>query len=297
MGAFVPMETLAKTTYSTALSKSLSNIKTNSKKAGYGYEWNIITLKRGNGGSKTVYNTYIKNLKSYIKKNKGLGQNAYCTDYARVILTLGALGENPKNFAGRNLVKAMVNAPTTGFNSYVWTLMALNNVEGNITKDLSVEDKAKELIAEILSHELSSGGFNYSGDEADTDMTAMVITALSPYRESNQDVAKAIDRALSLLSESQLSDGSYSSHGQVTCESTAWVLIAITSLSIDPKTDERFIKEGNDLLAALMSFYISKGNFSHIRGKGKNALATTQATYALVAYKRFVNNKKPLFYY
>ena len=49
------------------------------------------------------------------------------------------------------------------------------------------------------------------------------------------------------LSSQQLEDGNYSSYGVPNTESTAQVILALSSLGIDGFTDERFIKNENTL--------------------------------------------------
>ncbi|MDE5936777.1 MAG: hypothetical protein K2G83_05175 [Ruminococcus sp.] len=78
--------------------------------------------------------------------------------------------------------------------------------------------------------------------------------------------------------------------------SIAQVIVACTSLGVDPATDERFVKNGFSAVDAILEFYNPDShNFSHIIGDGGNAMATDQASYALIAYKRFVEGRNSLY--
>lgn len=48
-------------------------------------------------------------------------------------------------------------------------------------------------------------------------------------------------------------------------------------------------------MSALNSFYLSDGNFCHVKDEGVNEMATEQAYLALVAYKRLVENSTSIY--
>ena len=132
----------------------------------------------------------------------------------------------------------------------------------------------------------------------DPDMTGMVIQALAPYYNSknNNKTTQAVDKAISLLSDVQNENGTYSSYGSENCESTAQVVTALSSVGIDSDKDNRFIKNGKSALDALKSFYnTGEGTFSHIVGAESNKYSTAQAFYALCAYYRFSNGMTILY--
>ena len=71
------------------------------------------------------------------------------------------------------------------------------------------------------------------------------------------------------------------------------MIIALCSLGIDPKTDERFIKNGNSVFDALMSFRLSDGSFAHgIDEKEGNNIATEQAMLALCSMIKMRDGKR-----
>ncbi len=97
---------------------------------------------------------------------------------------------------------------------------------------------------------------------SDVDMTAMALQALSNYQDK-EEVKIATNKALDYLSKNQGKDGGYENEwvGD-SSESVAQVLIALTSLDINPTEDERFVKDGN-LVDKLLSFQLEDGGFGN----------------------------------
>ena len=126
-------------------------------------------------------------------------------------------------------------------------------------------------------------------------MTAMVLQALAPYYGTNAEVKSAVDEALKCLSDLQNSDGGYASWGTTNSESCAQVITALTALGIDPDNDSRFVKNGNSVVDAFLSFYVEGGGFAHVAGGGVNGMATEQGYYTLAAYSRWVNGQTSLY--
>ena len=134
-----------------------------------------------------------------------------------------------------------------------------------------------------------------SGSTADPDMTGMALQSLAPYYESNAQVKKAVDKALEALSAMQQEDGSYASIDGPSSESIAQVIVALTALGIDPEEDQRFIKNGNSVLDALLDYYVEGGGFRHTLDGELDGMATEQGYYALTAYFRFLEGKTALY--
>ena len=64
--------------------------------------------------------------------------------------------------------------------------------------------------------------------------------------------------------------------------------MALTALNIDPDTDERFVKNGNSALDALVSYGLTDGGFKHLMDGERDGMATEQGYYALTAYARYL---------
>lgn len=126
-------------------------------------------------------------------------------------------------------------------------------------------------------------------------MTAMAMQALAPYYASRDDVKTAVDRAIQWLSDNQNNQGGFTSWGSTSSESISQVIVALTGVGVDPHTDARFVKSGNSLIDALLSFAAPEGGFKHILTGKVDNMATDQGTYALVSYDRLINHSNRLF--
>ena len=259
-----------------------------------GGEWMVIGLARS---GRTVPAGYYDNVVEYVKANADANERlhrAKVTDNARIILALTSIGKDVTNVGGHNLLKGLDNmayVQKQGINGPIFTLIALDSHNYPTMGDVTRE----KLIQVILDAQLPGGGWNLSGENADTDMTAMAIQALAPYYKTNETVKAAVDKALEALSALQRNDGGFGSWGTVNSESCAQVIVALTALGIDPATDSRFVKNGNTVLDALAGFYVTGGGFKHTADGERNGMATEQGYYALAAYFRFANAQTSLY--
>ena len=259
-----------------------------------GGEWMVIGLARS---GRPVPAGYYDNVVEYVKAKADANERlhrAKVTDNARVILALTAIGKDVTNVGGHNLLKGLDNmayVQKQGIDGPIFTLIALDSHNYPTMGDVTRE----KLIQVILDAQLPDGGWNLSGENADTDMTAMAIQALAPYYKTNETVKAAVDKALEALSALQRNDGGFGSGGTVNSESCAQVIVALTALGIDPTADSRFAKNGSTVLDALAGFYVTGGGFKHTADGERNGMATEQGYYALAAYYRFVNAQTRLY--
>lgn len=257
-----------------------------------GGEWVIFGLARSSESvPKAYYDGYYSRVQEYIK-NGGL-QNAYQTEYARLVLALGAIGEDAENTAGYNLVQPLNDYDSTagqGISGAVWAVIALGS------KDYADTDAVCErYIRYILDAQLPDGGWSFDpkAETSDPDLTGTALCALSR-RERTAEVKNAIDKALTFLSSAQTENGGFASWGVESSESTAQVITALCELGI-PLDDSRFVKNGHSLTDNLLSYYIPQKGFSHTLGGEVNQMSTEQCFYALVSAKRSADNKNTLY--
>ncbi len=262
-----------------------------------GSEWTIMTLARCGCLSGSDREAYLKNLALSLQET-GLSK---ATDSARVLIAVTAAGADGQHFAGMDLTEPLADmeyVSRQGLNGVVYTLIALDTHSYEIPEaaDPAHQTTRDKLIAEILSAQLPDGGWTFFGDVYDPDMTAMALTALAPYCETNEAVQTAVQKAVFLLSEVQTPEGTYSSFGQENADSTAQVITALTALGISPAEDARFLKENGSVLGGLSGFYLSEEKgFSHAYGEAYNGYTTVQAFYALCAWDRFQKEQPSLF--
>ncbi|NLN48922.1 MAG: DUF4430 domain-containing protein [Clostridiales bacterium] len=289
------------------LTKSLNHIYGGLQNPAYGSEWNIMTLARGNQSvSEDYYEGYYNNIvKKLIEKSGGLGGYA---EYSKVILALTAIGKDITNVGGYNLLEKLADynkITAQGVIGVSYALLALDSHDYGIPiiNGLDKQATREDLIGFILDKEIKkgtadAGGWALSGTIPDVDITANVLQALAPYYNDDTDVKAAIDRAIIRLSSVQTDTGGFpaSQWAPASSESISQAIVALTGLKENPDTDSRFIKSDRTLIDALLAFAVSGGGFKHVADETKiNAMATTQGTYALVAYDRFVNGQNSLY--
>ena len=225
-----------------------------------------------------LQSSYGTSLLDYVREN----QVANPATALRIALTLAACGE------GANEIGSLLDSSAgKGIMSDVYALLVLQN--GYSCKTMT----ERQLVDEVLSLALSDGGWAISGKVSDADTTAMVLQALAAYED--EAVMAARDRAINLLSAIQTENGGYKSYGAENCESACQVLIALTALGIDPKTDERFIKNGRTVLDAIASYRLENGGYSHLSGGKENTMAARQALLAYAAYEKMSRGEGPLY--
>lgn len=268
-----------------------------------GGEWVALGLARSGSISDTLVEQYAQAAYQYVKK-KGSStiSDSKSTENSRMILALTSIGKDPSDVAGYDLLEPLADldyVKSQGINGPIFALIALDSHDYEIPKAVAgkTQTTREALIDAILAAQLSDGGWNVNGNGADADMTAMAIQALAPYYSRNAKVKSAVDDALKRLSKMQEVNGGYTSWGTFNAESVAQVIVALTSLGIDPASDGRFIKNGYSTLDALATFYNDKGGFKHSQSDttSSNGLATEQAYYALASWYRLKAGKTSLY--
>lgn len=270
-----------------------------------GGEWAVLGLARsGYSVPDAYYQNYYATVEKYAEACKGVLHQKKYTEYSRVILALTAIGKDPSNVAGYNLLTPLGDYDKTiwqGLNGPIWALIALDS--GNYAmpqnKDAPTQATRQMYVDDILSHQLADGGWSLTGaggssDPADPDMTGMALQALAKYTNS-ADVQTAVDKALSCLSGMQDQNGGYASWGTTNSESVVQVLAALCELGLKPD-DSRFVKNGNTLLDNLLSYQQADGSFRHTAdGSGSNQMASEQGLYGIVAALRSMEGKNSLY--
>lgn len=272
-------------------------------------EWAVLGQARAGVELSDAYiQAYYDKVVAYVKANIGSDgilrkpddkNTPVITDNERIALALTAIGKDPANVGGKNLLAALqdkdimkvTDTSYTDINGLVMGLLALNS--RNYTSDTSW------LVQAILGQQNADGSWSASADRksvGDVDMTAMALQALAPYYKDggNETVNTAVEKALNWLS------GKYQS-GYDSSESCAQVVIALSALNLDANTDARFTKtvEGKTLsvLGNLLQYRVAKnGGFKHqFADKAVNEMATEQALCAMAAYARFTEKANALY--
>ena len=157
----------------------------------------------------------------------------------------------------------------------------------------AVEHTAEDVAGLLLDRRNADGGWSVTGTVSDVDVTAMTVQALAPNRDV-PGVAGAIDGALALLAERQLSDGGFQSYGKENAESAAQVLLMLACLGVT--ADEAGFAGGYArMFDALTRFAAPSGGFCHELGGDVNELATSQVYLALSAHEAAKSGRGSIF--
>lgn len=267
--------------------------------AAVGGDWLVFGLARsGLKAPQKYFDTYYKNVEDYIVSVNGVLSRKKNTEYSRVILALTAIGKNPTNVAGFNLLLPLGDFDETvrqGVNGAIFALLALDSGGYEIPEAPEAETQAtRELyVGELLRREIPDGGWALTGGTPDADMTAMALQALAKYRD-RQDVEDAVQRGLAALSALQEPNGAYLSWDEENSESVCQVIVALTELGIS-LDDERFVKNGQTLPQVLERFACEDGSYRHSLNGNSDEMATEQAFYALAAIHRAETGKTTLY--
>ena len=266
-----------------------------------GGEWAVIGLSRAGLLTDKTAVVYEQTAADYAAGAvSGRLDRAKSTENSRTILGLTAAGYNAATVAGVDLTSGLSDMNylrIQGLNGPIWALIALDCHSYDIPQCAEGGEQTTRagLVAEILTSQCSDGGWTLAGDTADVDMTAMALTALAAYKDDDE-VKAAVDAALVYLSDAQQEDGGFISWGEPNSESCSQVIVALTTLGIDPTSDERFIKADGTVLDALCAFACEGGGFRHSSDQAEpDGMATEQGFYALAAYDRFRQGKTRLF--
>lgn len=272
-------------------------------------EWAVLGQARAKVPLSEAYiAAYYEKVVAYVQKNMGAdgvladpeSHNPTVTDNERIILALTAIGKDPANVGGKNLLAALqdrnimqvTNTSDTDINGLVFGLLALNS--GNYTQD------SYWLVQAILTQQNENGSWSASADRkpvGDVDMTAMALQALAPYYNEGGDttVNAAVDKALQWLS------AKYKGTGYTSAESCAQVVVALSALQLNANSDSSFVKTVDgaptSVLGDLLRYYLGEGQgFKHTAsGKTADQKATEQALYAMAAYERYCRRTKALY--
>ena len=266
-----------------------------------GGEWLIMGLARsGLEISDEYYEIYFQNLCAYTAQQGGVLHAKKYTEYSRVILAVTAIGRDPADVGGFNMLQPLADFEQTvfqGINGPIFALLALDCGNYEIPENTVGSTQAtRDLYADyIINAQLENGGWSLMGGEAEIDVTAMALQALAKYQD-RKDVAEAVEKGLAVLSERQNDQGGYQYNAaeSVSSESVSQVIVALAELGI-ALDDSRFVKNGNTLLDALMQFQQADGGFAHLMDGETDLLATEQAFYALVAANRIAQGESSLY--
>ena len=278
-----------------ALKHGLIALEQDAQQLEYGSEWTVFsTLRAGGHIDQAILDDYYAVIES---KAEAIGKKR-ATDIARVILALGAMGKDPTDVGGVNLLEKLVNNPamTAGdtSNAYIFALIGVDAVNYQIPEGAKWTREA--LIQKILSFQGESGGFGLSDSKgASIDMTGMALQALAPYIGSNAEVKTAYERGLAFLTQFLTPNGAFSVEGGENGCSAAQAVVALTAAGIDPTKAEGFTFGTNNMVHFMSSLKAEGGGFMIYPNSAENIMGSQQVAYGLEAYIRFAEGRSRLY--
>jgi LPXTG-motif cell wall-anchored protein len=246
-------------------------------------EWEAVALKQA---GKELPTNYLENVKKLITDKKG--KFSKITDYERYTLGILAAGGNPTNVAGYDLIEAIYNGNVTkqGLNGVFYGLIALDSANFEIPEN--AKWTREKLVGHLLEKQNNDNGWSWDGSEkSDIDTTAMVLTALAPYKNET-NVKTAIDKAVQYLSSQ------YQTSKIDNSSTAAQVIVALSSIEVDAN-NPLFTKDEISLILYLLSFQNEDGGFDWQGGNVSDVMSTSQGIQGVVAYQLFMNKQGSLF--
>lgn len=254
-------------------------------------DWAVFSLGRNQEeGCEALYEEYYQGVLELLADPAA---NLIPSDYIRISLSLTAIGIDPRNIEGNNLLEKINQANreeyfqmSTGSMAYALALMKRypESFTGTIQE---------ETIQRILDAQQADGSFDYTvgGGYPDPDSTAQAMQGLMLLGDT---YASEIQAAADWLKAQMNEDGAILNWGAANPSSTAQVLIAFAQKGEDPINSQ-----GKTLYDGVMSFALADGSFQDTNWQtGQleyNQYATGQCFQALVAYSRMANGQTALF--
>ena len=233
----------------TPLERTAKYLKSAVPEPGFGSldgDWIVFGLARAGADlSDGYFDRYYTAVEAAVQAADGtLDENRY-TEYSRLILALTAIGRDPQNVGGYNLLLPLADLEKTtaqGVNGAAFALLALDcgGYELPQNSAAAVQATRDGYVDAILTRQNADGGWSLGGGASDPDLTAMALQALARYR-SRADVSAAVEAGLSCLSQMQEENGAFSSWGTESSESVSQVLTALTELGLS-LDDARFVR-------------------------------------------------------
>jgi LPXTG-motif cell wall-anchored protein len=246
-------------------------------------EWEAVALIKA---GKELPANYLENVTTVIKDKKG--KFSKITDYERYTLGILAAGGNPTNVAGYNLIEAIYNGNVTkqGLNGVFYGLIALDSANFEISEH--AKWTREKLVGHLLEKQNKDHGWSWDGSvKSDIDTTAMVVTALAPYKD-NTSVKTAIEAAVQYLSTQ------YQTSKVDNSSTASQVVVALSSIDVDAN-NPLFTKSGISLISFLLSFQNADGGFDWQGGNSSDVMSTSQGIQGIVSYQLYINKSGGLY--
>ena len=253
-------------------------------------DWAIFALGRNQEeGCEKLYEDYYQGVLALLADPAKL----IPSDYIRLSLSLTAIGIDPRNIEGNDLLEKIDQADREMYfkmstSSLAYALALMERYPDSFSGTLK-----EDTIQKILGAKQADGSFDYTvgGGYPDPDSTAQAMQGLMLLGDT---YASEIQAAVDWLKAQMNEDGAILNWGAANPSSTAQVLIAFAQKGEVPANDQE-----KTLYDGIMTFALDNGSFLDANWQtGEleyNEYTTGQCFQALVAYSRMVNGQSALF--
>ena len=134
-----------------------------------GGDWLIFGLARsGVKVPQKYFDAYYENVEAAVREKNGVLSDRKYTEYSRTVLALTAIGKNPADVAGFDLLKPLADfeqVTRQGINGTIFALLALDsgNYEIPENPDAAVQATRQMYVDELLARALPDGGWTLTG--------------------------------------------------------------------------------------------------------------------------------------
>ena len=256
----------------------------------YGYSDFLLGLK-GLGYK------FTKAQRTRVADSLVLNRKSTAADLATAIIATRAVGLNPQKLHKTgakktlNLVSALYHRSLTKqtVNVQSQALIALST--GSYQRPINAKFSKSSLSQTIVKNQLSNNGWSYNNQvaNADSDTTAMAITALARGKSNSSAVNTAIAKGQSYLKNAVYPSGAfgYAYQGKTfpNANSTAEAIIAFSTKQNTVKLVNGYFKSGQTTspMRAMLGYVRSTGS---IKGAATQTLGVGQVNLANAAYRQ-----------
>lgn len=225
----------------------------------------------------TLNQTYQADLKAELNTNGGrllYEDTESAGSYALAIEALEAMGQNPQDFHGYDLMAALNGMKTTDNNLYMkgFTLLTINSHREQFTNSAL---EAALLVGINATYQDTDAGTGWDNWGINVDNNGQMIMALAPYYQTDEAIKTQIDKALA-WNETMKTEAGYLNWGTGNANSTALALGALCAVGDSEKAAEAY--------ALLQLFQSADTDGAYDYAGSANLFATADALTALSIY-------------
>lgn len=261
-------------------------------------DWTIFALGRNQEtGCETLYEEYYQGVLEQLADPEA---NLISSDYIRISLALTAIGIDPRNINGNNLLEKIDQGNRQEYlqmstGSLAYSLALMERYPDSFTGTIK-----EETVQQILAAQQADGSFEYMAGAgfSDPDSTAQAMQGLLLLGDTYAaEIQGAADWLTAQMDENGVLAIDWGTGPSPNPSSTAQALIAFSQKGEEPAN-----AQGKTFYDGMMGFALDDGSFQDANWATEDpddliydAYASGQCFQGLVAYNRMAKNQTALF--